>query len=368
MTEKKPEKTENQNEETIVAYKGFDKDFKCRDFQYKAGKKYKHKGTIKVCESGFHACEHPLNVFEYYPPSKSRFAVVEQSGDLSRGISDTKVASRNIRIKFEIGIADLVKAAVEYVSSRCKPVHANPSASASGDWGAALATEDWGAALASGYLGAASATGNFGAASVTGNRGAALASGYRGAASTTGNFGAALASGYRGAASATGDFGAASATGDCGAASATGNGGAALTTGNWGAASTTGDGGAASATGDWSVASATGGCARAEAAGHCGAAVATGYQGEALATGRCGVAASTVQFGAASAKGPHSVALVSGADGRAKGENGCALFLVYREPNDGSILHAKALIVGKNGIKPDTWYRLNSNGEVERVD
>ena len=142
-------------------------------------------------------------MFEYYPPSASRFAVVKQSGDLSRGAGDTKVASRNIRIKFEIGIADLVRAAVEYVSSRCKPVNANSPASATGDQGAASAT------------------------------------------------------------------------------------------------------------------------------------------------------------------GQHAVALAAGESSRAKGREGCALFLVYRNPDSGRILHAKALIVGKRGIKPDTWYRLNAKGKIE---
>ena len=338
MTEKQPERTENQNGETIVAYKGFDKDFKCRDFQYEVGGEYTHKGPVNACESGFHACEHPLDVFSYYPPSRSRFAVVEQSGGLSRGGRDTKVASRHIRIRLEIGIADLVKAAVEYVSSRCKPLGADSPESATGYRGAAAATGDQGAASATGDLGAAAATGDHGAASATGDWGAA---------SATGDQGAALATGYQGAASATGDQGAAAATGNQGAASATGD---------WGAASATGYQGAASATGDQGAAAAT---------GEHGAALATGYQGAALATGNCGAALATSVCGAASAMGQRSVALASGWQGRAKGGRGCALFLVYRETEDGSILHAKAVIVGQGGIKPDTWYCLDDEGEIK---
>ena len=236
-------------------YKGMDQNMQCLGFQYEVGKEYEHTGPLKCCPSeeeakkgigGFHACEYPLDVFNYYPPAGSRFFEVEQSGKLSKSDDDSKVASTKIKIGAEISIAGLVKAAVEYTKERATEV---PGGHATGYRGAASATGDCGAASATGDRGAASATGDRGAASATGDCGAASATGYRGAASATGDRGAASATGYRGAASATGDCGAASATGDCGAASATGY---------RGAASATGDCGAASATGKDSVALAAG--------------------------------------------------------------------------------------------------------------
>ena len=63
--------------ETIVAYKGFDKDLKCRGFQYEVGKEYEEP-KAKACESGFHACEMPLDVLCYYEPGKqSRYCAAE---------------------------------------------------------------------------------------------------------------------------------------------------------------------------------------------------------------------------------------------------------------------------------------------------
>ena len=204
---------------TIITYKGFDKDLKCRGFQYEVGQTYTHEGPVDACSGGFHACEHPLNVFSYYAPaSGSRFAVVEQSGDISRHDEDTKVASRTITIKAELDLPGLIRAAIEYTFSRANPVDPESPASATGYRGAASATGDRGAASATGDRGAASATGDQGAASATGDQGAASATGRYGAASATGDQGAASATGYRGAASATGDQGAASATGDRGAA------------------------------------------------------------------------------------------------------------------------------------------------------
>ena len=66
----------------IIAYKGFDQDLKCRDFQYEIGKEYIHKGDVKPCESGFHACQYPLDVFRYYNLAGSRFAEVEAAGEI----------------------------------------------------------------------------------------------------------------------------------------------------------------------------------------------------------------------------------------------------------------------------------------------
>jgi len=126
--------------QSITAYKGFDADWTCRGFKYAIGKSYSHDGVVKACGSGFHACEHPLDVFKYYPPSTSKFAAVEQSGDISRDEGDTKIASRHIKIKGELSIAGLVSAAIEYVTSRCDPVNPESAASATGYRGAASAT------------------------------------------------------------------------------------------------------------------------------------------------------------------------------------------------------------------------------------
>lgn len=146
-------------------YKGFDKNMQCRGFQYEVGKEYETEDAA-ACKTGFHACEYPLDVLNYYAPAESQYAVVEQSGKISKSGGDTKVASTKIKIVAEIGIAGLVKAAVEYTKTRAKE---EPGGHATGNQGAASAT---------GYLGAASATGDRGAASATGKAGVALAAGF----------------------------------------------------------------------------------------------------------------------------------------------------------------------------------------------
>ena len=129
-------------------YKGFDKDLKCRDFQYEIGKTYEEP-TADLCEKGFHACEYPLDALRYYAPGDmSRYCEVDLD-DVSdkKSNEDSKRCGKKIAVKAEIGIAGLVKAAVEYTME--KAVSEN-SEHATGLQGAASAT---------GLQGAASATG-----------------------------------------------------------------------------------------------------------------------------------------------------------------------------------------------------------------
>ena len=209
----------------IKSYKGFNKDMTCRDFQYKEGGEYEEK-QADVCNSGFHACEYPLDCFYYYSPNCSVYHEVEQEGEFSkRNNGDSKIASTKIKIGAQINIAGLVKAAIEYTTERVKK-----EADSDEPHGASSATGDYGASSATGNYGASSATGDYGASSATGYKGASSATGNYGASSATGDYGASSATGYKGASSATGDYGASSATGNCGASSATGYKGASSAT------------------------------------------------------------------------------------------------------------------------------------------
>ena len=163
---------------TIKAYKGFDLDWKCRDYQYEVGKTYEHTGSVEACEGGFHACEYPLDAFGYYPPGESRYAEVTQAGELARHDGeDTKVASAKITIDAEIDIPQIVAAAVAWVLAQCEPADAKH---AEGDQSAASSTGDWSVASSTGERSAASSTGYQSAASSTGERSAAMSAGRYG--------------------------------------------------------------------------------------------------------------------------------------------------------------------------------------------
>ncbi len=248
----------------LIAYKGFDRDWTCRGFKYEVGKSYEQEKPAKLCKSGFHACEYPLDIFYYYEPT-GQMALVELDdvSDATDG-DDSKRCARKITIKASLTIPMLVAACFEYTLKRCAPAKA---------------------------------------AHVEGDQEASFSKGTRSASSATG---------YSSASSATGDSSASSATGDRSASSATG------------------DSSASSATGYRSASSAT------------------GYRSASSATGK------------------NACALNIGRLGRARASAGAAIVLCNHD-DDGNIRHIRASKVGENGVKPDTWYVLNDDGQFEEA-
>ena len=215
-------------EEIIKSYKGFNKDMTCKNKQYEVGKDYEEDKAV-ACECGMHACEYPLDCFKYYPPSKSVYYEVEQSGDISRHDDDSKIASTKMHIGAQLSIAGIVNAAIKYTKEKIETTCIESKAATAGDYGAATAG-DYGAATAGDH--GAATSGDYGAATA-GDHGVATAGDY--GVATAGDHGVATA-GDDGAATA-GDSGVATA-GDYGATTAGYHG--AATAGNSGAATSRG--------------------------------------------------------------------------------------------------------------------------------
>ena len=105
----------------IIAYKGFNKDLKCRDFQYEVGKEYEINGEIECCKRGFHACKSPMEVWDHYDMLNSRFAEVELSGKIEEEENSTKVCSSCIKIKAELKLADIINIGIEWLKYITSP-------------------------------------------------------------------------------------------------------------------------------------------------------------------------------------------------------------------------------------------------------
>ena len=182
----------------MIVYKGTDKDMKCRGFQFDLGKEYVEE-EAKLCDKGFHGCEYPLDVFAHYAPADSRFFVADLDGVTDEEKGDSKRAGTKIKLRAEIGIAGIVKAAVEYIKER-----AESSDNQTGDCSAATNTGNRSAATNTGNCSAATNTGNCSAATNTGDCSAATNTGYCSAATNTGNCSAATVDGKESIAIVTG--------------------------------------------------------------------------------------------------------------------------------------------------------------------
>ncbi|MDP65734.1 hypothetical protein EB411_18270 [Salmonella enterica] len=169
----------------IVTFKGFNKDLKCRGFQFAIGETFHHDGKVEACGSGFHACECPFDVFSYYPPAESRYAETISFGitDSEEG-GDTKIASSSITIKDELTLPQFIQRGIEWIWSKIDK-----------------------------SLEQQIMCGSWSAATNTGNRSAATNTGYQSAATNTGYQSAATNTGYQSAATNTGDCSAAEVSG-----------------------------------------------------------------------------------------------------------------------------------------------------------
>ena len=335
--------------EAIQGYKGFDKNLKCREFQFAIGSTFKQDGKIKACENGFHFCENPLDIFDYYPPANSRYCAVEGSGELDKG--NGKTACSVLKVKAEIGLPGLIKAGVEYIKSRVN--WDNAKVTSTGDCSVATNTSDYSAATSSGCQSAAT---NIGRYSV------ATSSGCQSAATNIGRYSVATSSGYHSAATNTGDYSVATNTSDYSAATnigrysvATSSGcqSAATNIGRYSVATSSGYHSAATNTGDYSVATNTGEYSAATNVGDYSTATNTGCQS---------VATNTGEYSAASVEGQESVAAALGIEGRAKGAKGCWIVLAEwtydKEKYKWHRVDVQCFYVDDEKIKADTYYML----------
>ena len=350
-----------KNKETVKGYKGFNPDLTCRDFRYEVGKEYDTKKTVG-CQTGFHFCENPFGVFNYYAPSSekgiNRFCEVEGSGEFDKSETD-KVACTHIKVNAEIGLQGLITAGIKFILDKVN--WKDDKESNTGNWSAATNIGNWSAATNTGDQSAATNTGDWSASTNTG---------YQSAATNTGDWSASTNTGYQSAATNTGYRSVATNTGDQSTVTNTGNQSAATNTGNWSAATNTGNWSAATNTGNQSAATNTGNQSAATNTGYRSAATNTGDQSAATNAGDQSAAINTGERSVASVEGKDSIAIVTGKDSKAKGTLGCWIVLTEREDWSGEsypIKEVKAFRVDGETIKADTYYKL-VNGEAVEVE
>ncbi|MGE4897206.1 DUF7666 domain-containing protein [Yersinia enterocolitica] len=178
------------SKETVITFKGFDQNLQCRGYQFEIGKTFTHEGKVEACGSGFHACESPFDVFGYYSPADSRYAVTESFGTIDREEDgDTKIASASITITEELTLPQFIQRGIDWYWSKVdKSLEQQimngyrSAATNTGYQSAATNTGDWSAATNTGYQSAATNTGDWSAAEVSGSQSVAASFGESGKA------------------------------------------------------------------------------------------------------------------------------------------------------------------------------------------
>ena len=162
----------------MKGYKGFDKDFKCKDLQYEVGKTFTHTGEVLLCSSGLHFCENPLDVLRYYQPATSRYAEVEAEGVSENKEDDSKRVSSSLHVKAEITLSALIGIGVKFLLNKTTTV---PTSG------------DYSHAATSGYSSHAATSGNSSPAANSGDYSHAATAGKESIAASLGREGKAKA-------------------------------------------------------------------------------------------------------------------------------------------------------------------------------
>ena len=86
----------------MIGFKAFDKNLKCRCFQYEIGHTYEFDGKPIVCKQGFHFCKSIAETYNYYPMSEDvRICRVEAIGEISTD-DELKYCTNKIKICEEV--------------------------------------------------------------------------------------------------------------------------------------------------------------------------------------------------------------------------------------------------------------------------
>ena len=158
----------------ITAYKGFDKDLRCRGYQYAVGETYTHDGNARLCDAGFHACTLPLDVLSYYPlAGGNRYHRVELDDATGPADDDSKRAARKISIGASLNLTGLVKAHVEAIWDTVKPVVDKAGADSAnsattGDYAHSATTGDYANSATTGDYANSATTGRYANSATTG--------------------------------------------------------------------------------------------------------------------------------------------------------------------------------------------------------
>ena len=343
----------------MKVYKGFNKNLKCRDFQYEVGQEYIHKGEIEVCKSGFHAWKNPFGALSSYSPGKnSRYCEVEGSDKVDE--RENKVAFEKIKIIREFNLFELIREGINFYISKVKFNKETEK------------IKDHFIASSKGNFSGIRTLGSYSSANILGENSAAITEDIYSHASVVGKYSAASVEGSYSSSSVIGDYSGASTRYLWSSANVIGEYSGAKSVESHSIATAIGNNSIASTHGYASSAVISGDFAVANAQNYYSSANAIGYESSANVEGACSIA-SAVGYDSKASACKNSLAVSINEHPRAKGELGAYLILAECIKDEESkykqnkINKVKCVKVDGKRIKADTWYTLK-NGRIIKAN
>jgi hypothetical protein len=320
-------------------FKAFNKGLKCLNKQYEENTEYKISDKPELCSKGFHYCENPLDVLNYYDLCDSEFAEIEDLGDTKT--DNQKSVTNHIKIKGKIDLKGFIKASIDFLweRSNIKDAASGDSSQlvASGDSSQLVASGDYSQLAASGYYSQLAASGDYSQLAASGNYSQLAASGHYSQLAASGNYSQLAASGDYSKLAASGYYSQIAASGYYSQLAASGH------------------SSQLAASGYYSQLAASGYYSQLAASGHYSQLAASGHSSQLAASGH---------YSQLAASGKNSVCAAIGINSKVKGIIGTWITLAEYDDNYKVICVKSAKIDGKK-LKADTWYVLKGKKFIE---
>ena len=172
---------------TTKAYKAFNSDLTCLNFQYEIGKTYEQQEKVEICKSGFHACANPLDVLNYYNLTNSRFCKVTLHNDIVTHSGDSKLASNKITIDAEMNLHEYINSAVKYLVELCATAGPYSHSATAGDYSHSATAGDYSHSATAGNDSRSATAGPYSHSATAGHRSHSATAGHRSHSATAGN-------------------------------------------------------------------------------------------------------------------------------------------------------------------------------------
>jgi len=338
---------EKKDKKIIKGFKGFNKDLTCNGFKYEEGKEYIHNGEVKICNSGFHFCENPLDCLYYYRLNDSIFHEVEGSGKIDKEKnSDTKISCSNIKIGARLSIETMVKASVDFIWSKASEKKIFKKTSAT-----------------SGNRAHSATSGNDAHSATSGEYAHSATSGYGAHSATSGEYAHSATSGNRANSATSGEYAHSATSGEYAHSATSGYDAHSATSGEYAHSATSGNRAHSATSGEYAHSATSGNDAHSATSGEYAHSATSGNRANSATSG----------YGAHSAtKTSDAIACAIGRKSKAKASLGSFIVLAeWNEDNDLTKVHpiaVKSAKVDGKKIKSDTWYKLVSGKFIETDD